>query len=57
MHKCWAGEIEAKMRNMLTETAYRKQRENELTGDCVPVPSVLGEEEVHGTCDEGLESV
>lgn len=54
MHRCWAGEFEEEMRNMLTGTAYRKQGKKEQTGGCVPVPSVLGEKEAHGTCDEGL---
>lgn len=54
VHKCWAGEFEEEMRNVVTETSYRKQGEKEQTGYCVPVPSVLGEEDLHGTCEEGL---
>lgn len=42
VHKCWAGEFEEEMRDILTETDYRKQGEKEQAGSCVPVPSVLG---------------
>lgn len=54
VHKCWAGEFDEEMRNMQTETTYRKRGKKEQTEDCVAVPSVLGEEEAHGRYGEGL---